>query len=872
MAQEHDETYEDRKKNWNLSGSLENIIHRYIHQITNAELEEINLEMQAGMLESEIKAGIKLPLDEMRQRRETFLLQKEKSFSEPVITILKSDTADLPAGSKLSLLDADDLLLRRNPGSVEYQIQFLLRDEEKVQNAVIDLSKLSGKGTFADSIVGDASFALSLVDYFKKHRDLSILERATKMVLRVNKKSDMRAYANALLSYVQEARNCLNLGQNLPKRPSRKDFTEKSTIKYSDKETLNSNRPESTTTVDDHPLPQNAEKSEIVNTADSADTTTPESKEVQPQESYSESNMISFDEPQVTILQSTVPQIPAGAKMSLEDTELMFKGQTSGYVAYQIDYTLAQDNLYHGSYHGKVNFDRSHDKSLTAQIRAAALAGPAEMSPQDFSKLTPESMKKYQVQMNWIIDNFVPYLQNHQNLSVIRSQADNILLNPNRESWETPYAKELLSYVEEAQECLNKGESLPELPAKEHFQLAEQPLENPISPIHADSQPEQNVKTPAEPVEKPSKVPVTINEKLLASPPHDGKILSQIPASKKYVELEFLSSLENGKTFLATIDPDKEYPLWVKENDEWKPAGSRFGDILSYSYGNVKAAAQKEFERLRNQDSAEVQDSTHQLNAPTVESPEAEHLQKKAADLLDISQPLVDQEAFQEVFQALQQNEMPQAADMLHFLASHLDEVQEHYRSMQEEFRRIKPQIADIDKKLFTDSVCVSEAQSELDRGERFVQTTKNRLANQVMNTRDNMMSSKKSALISLAESIRVPETLEMLQNCMQRAEKSLDNVFYRLNDTRHAIHDAALGVKNIGRSLSGKELLTYKPWDMENGAIASIQRKIYAMERGLNHLQKQTKTLQDQMRPPRNKVRKQLSNTKKGRPTTINI
>lgn len=872
MAQEHEETYEDRKKNWDLSGSLENIIHRYIHQITNAELKEINLEMQAGMLESEIKAGIKLPLEEMRQRRKTFLLQKEKSFSEPVITILKSDIADLPTGSKLSLLDADDLLLRRNPGSVEYQIQFLLRDEEKVQNAVIDLSKLSGTGTFADSIVGDASFALSLVDYLKKHRDLSILERAAKRVLRVNKKSDMRAYANALLSYVQEARNCLNLGQNLPKRPSRKDFTEKSTIKYSDKETLKSNQPESTTTVDDHPLPQNAEKSEIVNTADSADTTTPESKEVQPQEAYSESNMISFDEPQVTILQSSVPQIPAGAKMSLADTELMFKGQTSGYIAYQIDYTLVQDNFYHGSYHGKVNFDRTHDKSLTAQIRAAALAGPAEMSPQDFSKLTPESMKKYQVQMNWIIDNFVPYLQNHQNLSVIRSQADNILLNPNRESWETPYAKELLSYVEEARKRLNKGESLPALPAKEHFQLVEQPLKNPIDPIPADSKPAQNVEAPADPVKKPAKVPVTINEKLLASPPHAGKILSQIPASEKYVELDFLSSLDNGKTFLATIDPEKEYPLWIKESDEWKPAGSRFGDILSRSYGNVRSAARKEFDRLKNRTSAEVQDSTHRLNAPTVESPEAEHLQKKAADLLDISQPLVDQEAFQEVFQALQQNEMPQAADMLHFLASHLDEVQEHYRSMQEEFRRIKPQIGDIDKKLFTDSACVNEAQAELDRGERFVQTTKNRLANQVMNTRDNMMSSKKSALISLAESIRVPETLEMLQNCMQRAEKSLDNVFYRLNDTRHAIHDVALGVKNIGRSLSGKELLTYKPWDMENGAIASMQRKIYAMERGLNHLQKQAKTLQDQMRPPKNKVRKQLNNNKKGRPTTINI
>lgn len=71
------------EKNWDLSGSLENIIHRYIHQITNAELKEINLEMQAGMLESEIKAGIKLPLVEMRQRRETFLLQKKNPSQNP---------------------------------------------------------------------------------------------------------------------------------------------------------------------------------------------------------------------------------------------------------------------------------------------------------------------------------------------------------------------------------------------------------------------------------------------------------------------------------------------------------------------------------------------------------------------------------------------------------------------------------------------------------------------------------------------------------------------------------------------------------------------------------------------------------------------
>ena len=38
MAQEHEETYEDRNKNWDLSGSLENIITRYNRLITKAEL------------------------------------------------------------------------------------------------------------------------------------------------------------------------------------------------------------------------------------------------------------------------------------------------------------------------------------------------------------------------------------------------------------------------------------------------------------------------------------------------------------------------------------------------------------------------------------------------------------------------------------------------------------------------------------------------------------------------------------------------------------------------------------------------------------------------------------------------------------------
>ena len=252
----------------------------------------------------------------------------------------------------------------------------------------------------------------------------------------------------------------------------------------------------------------------------------------------------------------------------------------------------------------------------------------------------------------------------------------------------------------------------------------------------------------------------------------------------------------------------------------------------------------------------------HQNTTP--ESPEAEHQQAKIEDLMDISLPFVDQEPFQEILQALLKNDMSQAANLLQYLGSHLDKLQEKHQKMQVEFRELKEQINSIDERFFNDSDSVDTVQNNLDQSEKLITLNKSRLANVVLQTKSKLKTAGKNALLSFAEKIHVPKALASLQKGMQHTQDSLDVLFQRLNDAKQAVQDVSNSVKNVGRALTGKELLEYVPWDPEKGKIASVQRKIYAMERTLGNLQERTNTLLSKMQRPEQKPEKQVKKTTK--------
>ena len=252
----------------------------------------------------------------------------------------------------------------------------------------------------------------------------------------------------------------------------------------------------------------------------------------------------------------------------------------------------------------------------------------------------------------------------------------------------------------------------------------------------------------------------------------------------------------------------------------------------------------------------------HQNTTP--ESPEAEHQQAKMEDLMDISLPFVDQEPFQEILQALLKNDMSQAANLLQYLGSHLDKLQEEHQKMQVEFRELKEQVNSIDERFFNDSDSVDTVQNNLDQSEKLITLNKSRLANVVLQTKSKLKTAGKNALLSFAEKIHVPKALASLQKGMQHTQDSLDVLFQRLNDAKQAVQDVSNSVKNVGRALTGKELLEYVPWDPEKGKIASVQRKIYAMERTLGNLQERTNTLLSKMQRPEQKPEKQVKKTTK--------
>lgn len=251
--------------------------------------------------------------------------------------------------------------------------------------------------------------------------------------------------------------------------------------------------------------------------------------------------------------------------------------------------------------------------------------------------------------------------------------------------------------------------------------------------------------------------------------------------------------------------------------------------------------------------------SDYELRAENVRA-----LRDQDLSYMDISLPLVDQEPFQEILQALLKNDMSQAANLLQYLGSHLDKLQEEHQKMQVEFRELKEQVNSIDERFFNDSDSVDTVQNNLDQSEKLITLNKSRLANVVLQTKSKLKTAGKNALLSFAEKIHVPKALASLQKGMQHTQDSLDVLFQRLNDAKQAVQDVSNSVKNVGRALTGKELLEYVPWDPEKGKIASVQRKIYAMERTLGNLQERTNTLLSKMQRPEQKPEKQVKKTTK--------
>ena len=193
MSQEIENNFEERKKDWDLTGLLDDVIRRYIYQLTNDELNEINLEKASGMPDEEIKNGIKLPLATMQQRRETWGSQSKLDVQEPMIFILQSTVEKLSVGDKIPLSDADSFLIHQESGVLNYELHYLMNGTPQEYNAFLDLSKVKVADTLMDGVTHSTPPALS--DYLERHQQLNDTELGAKRLQKLNCDSKNVSYA-----------------------------------------------------------------------------------------------------------------------------------------------------------------------------------------------------------------------------------------------------------------------------------------------------------------------------------------------------------------------------------------------------------------------------------------------------------------------------------------------------------------------------------------------------------------------------------------------------------------------------------------------------------------------------------------------------
>lgn len=121
-----------------------------------------------------------------------------------------------------------------------------------------------------------------------------------------------------------------------------------------------------------------------------------------------------------------------------------------------------------------------------------------------------------------------------------------------------------------------------------------------------------------------AETPVTFPAQFLYSDQLDTQVIARIPGTQKYVQLDFVSTLHEGKTILAAIDPQKEYTILKTEKlqqlihggitidpqkeytvltdteNGLKATEKVTGDELLTYYAKVRPDAQKQFDRIVN--------------------------------------------------------------------------------------------------------------------------------------------------------------------------------------------------------------------------------------------------------------------------------
>ena len=203
-----------------------------------------------------------------------------------------------------------------------------------------------------------------------------------------------------------------------------------------------------------------------------------------------------------------------------------------------------------------------------------------------------------------------------------------------------------------------------------------------------------------------------------------------------------------------------------------------------------------------------------------------------------------------ELLSVLEQNGLHKEQDEVKCLAAYIDEMEGQLSAMNEELMQMHREIStirDSSLKVRCEKL-ISGAEKQLWQAVTAIRTVKHNFLCMARNAVDTFKANGKVALRRTVFSMKIPSTLALLQDMLERQAANAKKAAERLGDIQAELQEAGTHIQRAGRTLLGRPELENAEYEQSRGLLGKAQTVMGRMRDSLSSMAARTAQLVDRL------------------------
>ena len=203
-----------------------------------------------------------------------------------------------------------------------------------------------------------------------------------------------------------------------------------------------------------------------------------------------------------------------------------------------------------------------------------------------------------------------------------------------------------------------------------------------------------------------------------------------------------------------------------------------------------------------------------------------------------------------ELLSVLEQNGLHKEQDEVKSLATYIDEMEGQLSAMNEELMQMHREIStirDSSLKVRCEKL-ISSAEKQLRQAATAIRTVKHNCLCMARNAVDTFKANGKAALRRAVFAMKIPSTLALLQDMLERQAASAKKAAERLGDIQAELQESGTHIQRAGRTLLGRPELENAEYEQSRGLLGKAQTVMGRMRDSLSSMAARTAQLVDRL------------------------